>query len=107
MKRVIGIGFLFAVGFVGWKAGEAMNPQSVGVALGVIFGMMAGIPAALIAFAARRVQGQRLDIYHHDAQPSKPVAALAVKPQSYIVIEDLPALATVGQGRIEVKRGNL
>lgn len=37
-----------------WQIGERMNTDALGMALGVIFGMMAGIPAALIAVTARR-----------------------------------------------------
>ena len=46
----------------GWQIGEALSPDALALALGVIFGMMAGIPAALIAGAGAN---KRVDVYHH------------------------------------------
>lgn len=56
MKRFLGLALLIFVAVAGWRIGELLSTDALGMALGVIFGMMAGIPAALIALSASRMQ---------------------------------------------------
>ena len=108
MKRFLGIGFLVLVSAAGWKVGEHMSTDALGMALGVIFGMMAGIPAALIALSASR--NVRHDHYHHrdNETPQKPrkqpQRAIAARPTSYIVVGESEQLQSAQQPRIEVRR---
>ena len=73
MRLIFAIGALALLAFAGWQLGGMLSSDALGLALGVIFGMMAGIPAALIAMSAdRRV---RHDHYHHSA-PQTPQDAV-------------------------------
>ena len=54
MKRILGVGFLIFICAAGWEIGGRLSTDAVGLALGVLFGAMAGVPAALIALAASR-----------------------------------------------------
>lgn len=56
MRKFLGIALLIFVAVAGWRIGELLSTDALGMALGVIFGMMAGIPAALIALSASRIQ---------------------------------------------------
>jgi hypothetical protein len=98
-----------------WHVGAHASPGTLDLALGVIFGMMAGIPAALIAFAASNRPQQpvhhRVDIYTHIAQDatvqpnSLPTRTIAqVQPQKYQVIDEsrVIVLPVATQSRIEV-----
>lgn len=107
MRRFIGIGFLIFVAVAGWKLGEMFTPSQLSMALGVIFGLMAAIPAALIAGSAQRA---RVDVYHHNAtetpqEPQKqPVAMIPARPIGYVVVDNTAQLQTVQRNRIEVSR---
>ena len=54
MKHLPAAIFLIVVAIVGWKIGSVLSRDALSMALGVIFGMMAGIPAALIAVSLKR-----------------------------------------------------
>lgn len=61
-KVFVGLCALAALAGVGWWVGGRLTPNALALALGVILGLMAGIPAALIALSAdRRV---RVDHVH-------------------------------------------
>lgn len=97
MAKFLGIGFLVLVSVAGWQIGGMLNPQSLGMVLGIIFGMMAGIPAALIALTASRVQPNVTNNYITVKQESAPVAKLPVRESDVILIPS-------NQKRIGVKR---
>ena len=105
--KYLGIGFLLLVVIAGWKLGENLSADALGMALGVIFGLMAAIPAALIAGSAQRV---RHDHYHHRAtetpqeQQKQPVAMIPARPIGYVVVDNTAQLQTVQQQRLEVRR---
>lgn len=51
-KFIIGAS-LIVVGVVAWRMGETLNRDAIAMALGVFFGMVAGIPIALLVAANR------------------------------------------------------
>ena len=94
MNRIFAIGALALLVFAGWKLGGVMSSDALGLALGVIFGMMAGIPAALIAMSAdRRV---RHDVYHHHALQTTQKAAERISVLPVTNSARVPALANPG-----------
>jgi hypothetical protein len=107
MKYIFGIGAFTLVAYVGWQLGGILSSDALGMALGCIFGLMAGIPMALIAMSAQK---QRVDVYHHKVKQSptqpteQPTARITARPQRYIVVGQDAARLTVGQGKIEVTR---
>ena len=54
MKRWIGLALLVFVGTAGWRIGEALSPDALSMAVGVLFGVMAGVPTALLVMAGNR-----------------------------------------------------
>jgi len=66
MKRiVVGLIVLAPIAWAGWQLGGRLSTDALGMALGVLFGVMAGIPMALIAIAADRNRRVRVDHVHH------------------------------------------
>jgi hypothetical protein len=94
MKEIFAIGFLALVCIGGWKLGEHMSTDALTMWLGVLFGLMAGIPAALMV--AQRGGRVRHDHYVHEAtQPRQQQTKLELenraKPISgvyYVNIDD-------------------
>jgi len=77
MNKLLGITLLVFVAAAGWQVGSRLNTDALGLALGVIFGMMAGIPAALIAVTANRQPvGQ--------PQPQRPVRYELLSEPDYV-----------------------
>ena len=101
MKRFLGLALLIFVAVAGWRIGELLSTDALGMALGVIFGMMAGIPAALIALSASRMQQpaptQREQQTRYDMLPAgqgmphyPPVIIMAGSPQAQGMVSQQP-----------------
>lgn len=58
MKTVIATGGLLLVGVLAWQIGGRLSTDAVGMGVGLVFGALAGFPAALLVFAA---SGRRTD----------------------------------------------
>ncbi len=107
MKQVISIGALALVAVLGWKVGEQLTPAQAAMVPGVVFGFIFAVGVSAIALSAQQA---RVDVYHHNVtetpvEPQKqPQRAIAARPTSYIVIDDLAQLQTAAQSRIEVSR---
>lgn len=107
MKHVTPIAALAALALIGWTIGGLVPPAALTLALGVLFGSMVGIPIALIALTAnKRI---RHDHYHHTpaqapTQPQKTPVQLPTRATRYTVVANRPALPTVAQSKLEVKR---
>ena len=92
MKKFIAAAFLIFVASAGWRLGTLLSTDALGMALGVIFGMMAGIPAALLALTASRMgqsarserppPPQALNSFAQPQHNYPPVIVLAGHPQA-------------------------
>lgn len=58
MKTLLGFCALAIIGAAGWQLGGKLSSDAVALALGLLFGIMAGIPATLMVLAARRQDQQ-------------------------------------------------
>ncbi len=54
MKRTIVLGLFLLVAVAGWRIGGTLNSDAISMAIGVIFGVLAGIPTALLVLAGER-----------------------------------------------------
>ena len=54
MKHTIAIGLLVIVGVTAWQIGGKLSADAIGMGVGVLFGVMAGIPTALLLLASNR-----------------------------------------------------
>lgn len=74
MKRWFGLALLVFVGTAGWRIGEMLSPDALSMAVGVLFGVMAGVPTALLVMAGGRQQrGERRDDDTAQRQPRMPL----------------------------------
>lgn len=54
MKRFLALLVLVCAGVATWQVGEKLSPDAIGMGVGVLFGVMAGIPTALLLLASNR-----------------------------------------------------
>jgi len=54
MKKLIMFFGLLFVGAVGWRIGDGLSADALGMAVGVLFGVTAGIPTTLLLIQASR-----------------------------------------------------
>ena len=59
MKRLFGLIVLVFIGAAGWRVGSGLSSDAVSMAVGIFFGILAGIPAALLVLAAERRRPER------------------------------------------------
>jgi len=59
MKRLLILCALVFVGTLGWRVGSSLSADAIGIAVGVVFGVLASIPAALLMLAASRRSERR------------------------------------------------
>jgi hypothetical protein len=51
MRRFIMLAILVMLGVFAWRLGESLSSDALGMAVGMVFGILAGIPAALLVLA--------------------------------------------------------
>lgn len=54
MKGWLGLALLVFVGTAGWRIGNMLSPDALSMAVGVLFGVLAGVPTALLVMAGGR-----------------------------------------------------
>src|SRR4051812_12305501 len=54
MKRWMALALLIFVGAAGWRIGGSLSPDALSMAVGVLFGVMASVPTALLVMAGNR-----------------------------------------------------
>ena len=107
MKHIIKLVAFAALAAIAWNVGGMIPVRVSALGLGAIFGVMAAIPAVLIA--TTRSQRVRHDHYIHATtetprEPQEQPLQLSARPTRYTVVTDRPALPTAAQSRLEVKR---
>ena len=107
MKHIIKLVAFAALAAIAWNVGGMIPVRVSALGLGAIFGVMAAIPAVLIA--TTKAQRVRHDHYIHTpaqapAQPQKQPVQLPVRATRYTVVANRAALPTVAQSKLEVKQ---
>jgi hypothetical protein len=65
MRKFVMLALLVIVGVMTWRLGSSLSSDALGMAVGVLFGVMAGIPAALLVLAtSSRRRGQEEEERH-------------------------------------------
>jgi hypothetical protein len=54
MKRWMALALLVFVGAAGWRIGSTLSSDALSMATGILFGVMAGVPTALLVIASNR-----------------------------------------------------
>lgn len=52
MRALLGLASIVLVGALAWGIGSRLSTDAIGMGVGMLFGMLAGLPAALLVFAA-------------------------------------------------------
>lgn len=98
MKALLfGCGVIVAA-LAGYYAGSRLSDDDLSMLIGVLFGIMASLPALLIAFAGKRNTEPPVKPFVSTYQPQLP------EPTTWRVVERRQIDATVNARRIEVKR---
>ena len=67
------------VGIAGWRIGGELSPDAMGMAIGMLFGVMAGIPTALLVLASeRREPSERRPFERPQSAPERPQQQITV-----------------------------
>lgn len=59
MKYVFRLGILAVIGIVGWRLVGQLDPQAISMAVGILFGVLAGLPVSLLIIASQRRQDEK------------------------------------------------
>ena len=51
MRKFVMLSILVMLGVFAWRLGESLSSDALGMAVGMVFGILAGIPAALLVLA--------------------------------------------------------
>jgi hypothetical protein len=90
MKRFIFLGGLLLLGVAAWRVGNALSSDAIGLALGVVFGVMASLPGALLVLVAARRQAAR-----DEAAQSRPAHYGGGYPGGYPAFPPQPPVIVV------------
>ena len=81
--KYVATAFLFIfVGGIGWSVGGRLSPDALGMAVGMLFGIMAGIPTALLMLASQRREDGHSS---HHSQPQRPRIEVQQPPAPQVV----------------------
>lgn len=88
MKQVLVFALLVIGGVFAWQIGESLSSDAISMGLGIFFGMLAGLPAALLVLAASRrsenSDRERVSASRESAYPSyahQPPIIVVTAPQ--------------------------
>lgn len=95
MKGWLGLALLVFVGVAGWRIGASLSPDALSMAVGVLFGVLAGVPTALLVMASGRRQ-RRQEAEREDHRRTAQQAAL-MHPAHYYPPPQPPVIVLTGQ----------
>jgi hypothetical protein len=80
MRGTVVLCMLLFFGFLAWRLTERLSPDALGLAIGVLLGILAGLPVALLLLAANRRRDPEEEDYGYadrrqrqlDMQPAQP-----------------------------------
>jgi hypothetical protein len=72
MRSVIGLTLIVMIGFAAWEVGGSMSSDAVAMAVGVLLGVLAGVPMALLLLAGNRRQPDRSERTAYDENALSP-----------------------------------
>lgn len=74
MRRILLLSLLIVGGVVVWRLGERLSADALGMAVGIVLGVLAGIPASLIIVASgRRHEEENEQVTRARPEPLQPV----------------------------------
>lgn len=99
MKRFIALAIIVFLGASGWSLGQKLSADALSMGIGIFFGMLASIPAAILVLAAARRQGPER------APEQRPQAAPLASGYQTPVIVLAPPMAGYGANGSQISAG--
>ena len=86
MKKIVVLLLVAFVGAAGWNIGNQLSSDALGMSVGILLGVLAGLPVALLVIAAGR-RSERYEPepdprYYPQQQPQAPVIMLLGQGQA-------------------------
>ncbi|MEZ4861362.1 MAG: hypothetical protein R3C14_08650 [Caldilineaceae bacterium] len=98
MKRLIVLVGLVFLSVITWRIGERLSADAIGMALGVLFGILAGVPVALLVLASSRRREERDDYRPQGRQQPMPGYGYPMQQPPVIVLAAPGAPQSGGYG---------
>ena len=105
MKKIIVLCGLVFIGMAGWRISEQLSADAIGMALGVLFGVLAGLPVALLVLASNR----RRERDDEDPMPRGGRGRQQMLPPGYgypIPAQQPPVIVLAGHPNAMSQQGN-
>ncbi len=98
MKKILLLATLIFVAVIAWRIGEKLSSDAISMGIGVLFGVMAGVPTALILIISSRGRRDYDDAPAHDRGAHPHYPQLAAQPPVIVVTgHGLPAQSAAQQ----------
>lgn len=81
MKALLGIAVVGVTGALVWQLGSMLSTDAVGMAVGLLFGVLSGIPAALLVLAAPGARRQHDAMVNESPAPHTTVVIIPPTPR--------------------------
>ncbi len=96
VAAIVAVVFMVAL----WQVVGLITPDAVAMAVGFLFGTLAGIPTALLMLADGRRQGTEHDSYWRDRQtpPPPPAPTITVQPQNTFMLPSVDLYTVLEEG---------
>jgi hypothetical protein len=93
MKHFVTITVLVLGGVAAWRIGETLSSDAISMGLGIFFGMLAGVPAALMVMAASR----RREYVDSERSDRRVAQAYGSTTQPPVIVVSAPGMLSNGQ----------
>lgn len=87
MKKMVLLIVVAFIAFVGWRITESISSDALGLAIGVVFGVLAGLPTALLVLASNR---RREPEGSGNNQRGQPMGQMGYGPQAPVIVLATP-----------------
>ena len=86
MRKLLAAALLVFVGVIAWRIGSALSSDALGMAVGIVFGCMAGLPAAVLVVVGLRAHEDRRDAQQMASERGRqPASPYAFQPPVIVV----------------------
>lgn len=86
MKKFIVLVALVIMGAFAWGIGSKLSPDAIGMGLGVLLGVLAGVPAALLLMVSNRQRGRQDDEEAPHNMRQLPPGMAGYPPQAPVIV---------------------
>ena len=98
MKKILILSVLIFVAVIAWRIGEKLSSDAISMGVGVLFGVLAGVPTALLLLVSNRGRRDDDDMTPHGRSAHPHYPQLAAQPPVIVVTgHGLPAQSAAQQ----------